>query len=142
LSEDEIAEILVFRQEQSSLALRTNHDLRVSRTRRHIGHVNNVMSILSQKRDQIHIHTFVDQPAHFDLTIDESFIGQIVSGKGLRRTNVIKRESGMIPNDCFRRHAASELTKYDLDRHTRAPDHGLASHNLWIDLDPIVCRHG
>ena len=65
--------------------------------RRLLGHLNDVMSRWSQKRDQIHIHAFVDEPAHTDLTVDESFIGQIIGGKGLRRSNVIKRESGTVP---------------------------------------------
>ena len=47
---DQVAEILVFRQQQPIFAVCASHDLRVDRARRDIGHVNNVLPGLAQER--------------------------------------------------------------------------------------------
>jgi hypothetical protein len=120
--------------------MRAIHDLYVGRTRRNIGHVDRVVPRLAQKGDQSRIYAFVDQPAHAGLAIDESFIGQIIGGEDLRRANVFERQSRVVADNRFSRHASSEFAQHDFDRHARTPDHGLTTHNLRIYLDPFM-RH-
>ena len=124
LTKDQVTEILVFRHQQAIFAICAAHDLYVGRPRRNIGHVDSVVPALVQKGDQRRIHAFVDQPAHAVLAIDERFIGQIVGGEGLRRPNVFERQSRVVADDRFSRHAGAELAQHDFDRHARAPDHG------------------
>src|ERR1700675_3235594 len=47
----------------------------------------------------------------------------------------------MVVDNRLGRHPGSEFAKYDLDGHARPSDHGLAAHDLRINLDPFVC-HG
>src|SRR5712691_12077127 len=65
----------------------------------------------------------------------------LAGGECLRRSNVVERQARMVCDDGLGRQAGSELAQHDLDRYARSPDHGLAAHDLRIDLDPLV-RHG
>jgi len=63
-AKDEIAEILVFRQEEAPFDLRAHHDQRIARSGRNFRHVNNIMSGGAQMRNQAGVHTFIGKPAH------------------------------------------------------------------------------
>ena len=89
--------------------MRAVHDLYVGRTRRNIGHVDSVVPGLAQKDDQSRIHAFVDQPTHAGLAIDESFVGQIVRGEGLRGANIPWRQPRVVSHDRFGCHAGPQL---------------------------------
>ncbi len=141
MPEDQIAEILIFRQQQPIFAVSAEEHVCIRRTRRDLRHVNNVVPKFAQQEGQTRIHAFVDQPTHAGLAINELFIGQIVRSESLGGANVLRRQARMVGQDLFRRHSSTELAQDSLDWHARSSDYGLAAHDLWIYFDSLVCGH-
>ena len=61
---DEIAEILVFGQQQAALSLRTRHHIGVARRRCDLGHIDDIVTRAAKVRDEARVDALVGKPAH------------------------------------------------------------------------------
>jgi hypothetical protein len=138
LSKDQVSEILVFREEQPALALRTLHHVDVCRSGIDIRHVDNLVSCISEMGNEPFVDAFIDEPAHAGSSIDQFFISQVVGSKGLSRSDVVEREPRMVVNNGLGCHSCTKLAQNKLNGHTGPADDRLAAHNLRINLDPLV----
>ncbi len=60
----QIAEVLIFREQEPTLYLRLNQNLCVGRRRRSLGRRGNVVSRSTQVPHQTGVDTFIGQPTH------------------------------------------------------------------------------
>ena len=89
-AKDQIAEIFVFGKQQSHLARRECDDIGIAQTGSGFCDIEHVVTVGPQKRNQGCCDAFVSEPAHV-LAVNDVFVGEIIGGKCLRGTDVVKR---------------------------------------------------
>lgn len=140
LTEDELSEILVGRQQESSCLVGPAEDLIVCSSGRYLGNVGDVMLLGAKLVDDLLIHSLVADEPHavcsgdgtHDVGTERRLSGVLESG-----LHIFLGEIGVGTDHLLHTLPGGESLQDRLDRDAGTRDHRLTRHDRWVRCDQV-----